>query len=78
MRIKYNLDAFEEIRRSPGVTADVNSRAARVAAAAGEGYESSPYHGRTRNRASVITATHKARLDNAKNNTLLRSLDAGR
>ena len=78
MRIKWNIKGFEELRRAPGVAADIDSRAARVAAAAGDGYESSPYRGSGRHRASVMTKTPKAMVNNAKHNTLLRALDAGR
>lgn len=77
-KIQWNFDAFEQIRRSPGVAADVDSRAARIAAAAGTGFEAGSFEGKSRHRASVITATPKARARNAKRNTLLRSIDAGR
>lgn len=78
MRIQWNLGAFEEIRRMPSVAAEIDSRAARIAAAAGPGYESSPYEGRSRHRASVITATFDAIRDQHRNNTLWRAIDAGR
>ena len=77
MKIKYNIKAFEEIRRLPAVAAEVDSRAAPNAHACGDGYESSPYEGRSRHRASVITSNYKAARDNAKNNTLLRNINAG-
>lgn len=72
------MKGFEELRRHPAVAADVNARAARIAAAAGEGYEASPYEGKTRHRASVMTVGAKAMVDNARNNTLLGAVDAGR
>lgn len=78
MRIKWSIPDFVALRHEPGVAADVDSRAARVAAAAGDGYESSPYRGSGRHRASVMTKTPKAMASNAKHNTLLRALDAGR
>ena len=77
MKIKYNIKAFEEIRRLHAVAAEVDSRAARIADACGDGYESSPYEGKSRHRASVITTNYKAARDNAKNNTLLRNINAG-
>jgi hypothetical protein len=76
--IKWNLDAFEEIRRAPSVKADLAGRAARIAAAAGDGYESSSAEGASRSRASVVTTTYAAIRDNAKHNTLIRAVDAGR
>lgn len=78
MRIKWNIKGFEELRRSPGVAADIDARAARVAAAAGKGYVASPYEGKSRHRASVFTQTPRAMVDSKRNNTLLRAIDAGR
>lgn len=78
MKIRWNISAFEEIRRARGVVADIDGRAARIAAAAGDGFEPSSYEGKTRHRGSVITATAKAMAKNQKHNTLLRSIDAGR
>lgn len=76
-RIQWNRPAFEAIRRSPGVTAELSTHADRVASAAGEGYLSVHGHGRTRNRAAVVTTTGDAMRDNARNNTLLRVLGSG-
>ena len=78
MRIKWSIPDFVALRHEPGVAADIDSRAARVAAAAGDGYESSPYEGKSRHRASVFTQTPRAMVDSQKNNTLLRAIDAGR
>lgn len=77
-KIKWNFRAFEQLRREPGVKASIDARAKRIAAAAGDGYEAGSYAGKTRHRGSVITANTRAMRDNAKNNTLLRSIDAGR
>lgn len=77
-RIRFRFAAFEELRREPGVVADLQRRTNAVAAAAGAGYLPSVQQGDTRARGSVITATSEARLDNARHNTLLRALDAGR
>lgn len=78
MRINWNMDAFEELRRRPDVAAIVDGAGERIAAAAGNGFEASPHEGRTRHRCSVITATPKAMVVNARDNTLLGALDAGR
>lgn len=77
-KIKWNVKAFRELRLEPGVIADLEKRAEAVAAAAGDGYEASAMAGKNRGRASVITANYAAIRDNARNQTLLRSLDAGR
>lgn len=76
-RIKWNLPAFRELRLEPGVINDLEERAEAIAAAAGDGYEASAMAGKNRGRASVITADYAAMRDNARNQTLLRSLDAG-
>lgn len=77
-KIKWRLAGFRELRLEPGVMADLGERAERIADAAGDGYEASTFEGKNRARASVITADFDARRDNAKNQTLLRSLDRGR
>lgn len=80
-RMKWNIKAFAEIRNAPGVLDDLQNRADAIASAAGEGYESRPAEAgkgrKGRGRAAVITADFDAVRDNAKNQTLLRSLDAG-
>ena len=79
MKIKFNRNAFREIRLLPEVAADVHDRAERVAAAAGEGFDAFPTQApRNRARAAVVTTSMKAIRQNARNNTLLRALDAGR
>lgn len=78
MKFKWNVGEFQAIRRLPGVAAEINRRAEAIADAAGDGYEWSAYDGLTRSRAGVVTASFKAIRDNAKNNTLVKSLDAGR
>lgn len=73
MRLKYDLSAFDEIRREP-------SRALReeygrkILAIAGEGYEMRASSGRSRDRLNVYAATAAAKRDNARNNTLVRAL----
>lgn len=80
-KIKWNLPAFAQLRNEPGVLNDLEERAEAIAAAAGDGYESRPAEAgkgkKGRGRAAVLTGNAAARRDNAKNQTLLRSLDAG-
>jgi hypothetical protein len=78
VKIKWNLRAFDEIRRSPKVEAELRRRAQRIATACGPGYVAVSGKGRTRARAAVITADQRAVRDNASNNTLIRNLDRGR
>jgi hypothetical protein len=78
-RIKLNNKAFRDLRTSDAVQADLAERAQRIADAAGDGYEVGDGEvARNRARASVVAVTEQARADNARNNTLLRALDAGR
>ena len=79
MRIKWRLKGFRELRQQPGVEADLDQRARRIAEAAGAGFDVLPAQmGRTRARRLVAPRTAKAISDNARHNTLIRSLDAGR
>ncbi|MFY9190181.1 MAG: hypothetical protein WAN89_02760 [Lawsonella sp.] len=77
VQIKWNMAGFRALRFHPNVAADIDARGRAIAEACGPGYVHSPYEGRNRHRCSVITATGEAIRDNAKNNTLLRNLDAG-
>ena len=77
-RIKLNLKGFEQLRRSPGVKADLRRRADAIAEACGDGFVAASGEGRTRSRAAVIAAHTRARHVNARDNTLIRNLDAGR
>lgn len=77
MYIKWNMRGFRELRFDPAVKAEILARGERMAAAAGDGYVADPYDGRNRPRVSVRTDNFAAMRDNAKNNTLLRSINAG-
>ncbi len=74
MRLRYNLGAFEQIRRDPALDPLLESAASRIAQACGDGYAYDVGEGRTRSRAGVYTRTAEAMADNAANNTLLRNL----
>lgn len=83
VRIEWNTEAMYEIRRDPGVVAELESVAQEVADRAnssGEGtYAVGSRQGRKnpqgRWRTSVVTADAKAMVDCAKNNTLIKALD---
>lgn len=84
-RVQFKPNAFYELRRSPGVVAELESRARRILAAAGgeeAGYVMSSQQGARRPqgrwRTTVAAKSRKAKRQNAKNNTLLHALDAGR
>ena len=79
--IKWRKGAFAELRTLPGVMAELDRRAEKIAAAAGPGYAVNPARatgGKVRGRASVKTATTAARRREAKDHTLLRALNAGK
>lgn len=77
-RIKWNSGGFRKLLRSREVMSNLLERGGRIAAHAGPGVEASPFTGRNRARVSVATETPEATAENARNNTLIRSLDAGR
>jgi tRNA A37 threonylcarbamoyltransferase TsaD len=68
---------IDAILKSPKVQADLLARAQRIAKAAGPGMEASSMVGRTRARASVITATYEAKHAEATTRRLSSSLRAG-
>jgi len=78
IRIDLNSAGIQELLKSSGVLADLRARAGRIAAAAGPGMEASARLGRSRARASVVTATRKAMKAEATNRALTKALDAGR
>lgn len=78
MRIEFNYKAFDVIRKSKGVQADLKERADRIAEAAGPGVEVTTTLGAHRARASVMTMTYDAMESEAKDKTLSRAIEAGR
>jgi hypothetical protein len=78
IRIEVNSAGIQALLKSAEVQADLEDRARRIAAAAGDGMEASSRLGKTRARASVITATRKARIAEATDRALTSAIDAGR
>jgi hypothetical protein len=78
IRIEVNSAGIQALLKSAEVQADLESRARRIAAAGGDGMEVGSRIGKTRARASVITATREARLAEATDRALTKALDAGR
>ena len=80
-RLRWNRDALEQVRFWPEASAELKRRADAIAAACGgpaAGFIAVTGEGKTRSRAAVIAASPRARRRNAKGNTILRNLDAGR
>lgn len=76
--VRWNMKAFERVRRLPGVKADLRARADRIAEACGEGFVAASGEGKTRSRAAVIAASGRARRRNSTDNTILNNVDRGR
>ena len=77
-KIKLSNAGFRELRKSPAVRAEILRRAEAVAAAAGDGFRAVESAPRNRARAAVVPVTAEAAARNARENTLLHALDAGR
>lgn len=77
-KVKFKKGAIGQLLKGPEALADVRRRAQRVAAQAGPGMEVDARIGRTRARASVITATTEARVNEATKRSLTNALGAGR
>lgn len=71
--VKLNRKGVAAYLRDPSVRKELERRAQAAARAAGPGYEASGHTGR-RARASVITATPRAIIDNQRRQTLLRTM----
>ncbi len=78
LKMKLQAANIGKLLKSTEMQANLKARADRIALAAGEGMQASVRVGRTRARASVVTATGKARLAEARDRKLTRALDAGR
>ena len=83
IKVKLHNKGFAKLRNSPEVLAELDRRAQKIAAAAGEGFEATPAkanHGGAapRGRATVGTTNYESRRKNAKENTLNQALWAGK
>lgn len=78
IRIEINSAGIQALLKSGEVQDFLLSKAQRIAAAAGDGMEASSRVGKTRARASVITATKEARKAEATDRALTAAIDAGR
>ena len=75
VEFQWKRGVFEQIRRLPGVEKELKKVADDVARAAGDGYEASLGKGKTRSRASVVTATAEAMRNESKHGSMLRALN---
>ena len=80
-QFKLNRKGLQELRKQPGVRADLMRRAKAVAAAAGgedKGYKVTDLVLEDPRAAVSVMATGHAHHENRKRNTLVKGLDAGR
>lgn len=78
IRFELNKKGVSQLLRSPGVKADLQNRADRIALGAGVGVRGYVWEGHDRSRARVVTTTPDADWRQARYNTLGRAIDAGR
>ena len=74
MKLKFNRDAFRDLRLEPGVIAFTKEIAEKVAAAAGPGFVVKRGLGRNRSRYTVVPTTPEAYKANADNLAVVRAL----
>ena len=73
VKFKLNRAGVRELLRSSEMTNVCCGYAEDIRNRCGEGYEVSTYTGTNRVNTSVMAATTEARIDNARNNTLLKA-----
>jgi hypothetical protein len=78
MKIKHDPRAYEALLKSEAMRAELASRAKRIAAAAGPGFEATSTIGRRTALASVRTTDVPSIRRNSRDNTLIRAIEAGR
>ena len=82
VRVRIRRGALRELRTSPEAQAEILGRAQKIAGAAGGEqvgfFARATESPRNRARAAVIAASMRARRRNARDNTILRNIDAGR
>lgn len=75
MKIKWNREAFREVRQLPKVTHRLKRMGLQIAHDCGRGYGSRPHdNARTRGRVLVAHDTWRAVADNRRNNTMVKAL----
>ncbi|QPE04130.1 hypothetical protein IT882_13110 [Microbacterium schleiferi] len=78
VRVKINSAGVVALLTDAKVSADLEQRGQRIAAAAGEGFEVDVTRNSDRAVAFVRAATTEARLAEAEDRALTRAVDAGR
>ena len=81
-RVRLNIEGFVALRNDPGVVADLEARAQKVAETAGDGFSTRPAETNTsrrtgRARVAVVTDTFEAMLSEVRDHTLARAISGG-
>lgn len=75
VRVVLNRSGVRQLLQSDEIASYLSQIANDTRERCGDGYEvESPYKGRNRVNVAIYPGSYKARLDNNKNNTLLKSL----
>lgn len=77
-KVKMNTRTAKAILKGDKVRADIQRRVDNIARVAGDGFEASVIHGRTRILGRVHAVTPQAMIAEATDRALTRALDAGR
>lgn len=81
VKVSHKIAGHRAVRNAAGTSAELERRGAAVLAAAGgreAGFRMRSRGGKARHRVTVAAVTKGAKARNAKDNTLIRALDAGR
>lgn len=78
VKIELNKDAIRDLLRSADVEHELMDRGEAIARAAGDGHVVDSFQGHDRVHVVVRTETHEAKLAEAEDRNLTRSIDAAR
>lgn len=78
VRIRWNMQGFENVRRLPDVQKRVDWHSENIARSAGRGFVASSQQGKTRYRAIVYPETFSAMYRNKRDNALIKALGGGK
>ena len=78
MEFKPSRKGMAKLVTLPGLLPELQRRVDRIAAASGEGFYPHVNKGSKRHRGAVVAGHPKAARRNRRDNTLLRSMNAGR
>lgn len=74
MKFKLNSNGVKELLKSSQMMNICNKHAINAQKKLGTGYEITSFEGKNRVNASVSAVTHKARKENAEENTILKAV----